>query len=150
MILQKSKSIDGKGIHRNPTYRELQRECKAKGLKAIGKRAVLEARLQRHAKGTTGDADYCKASRSGKAGKAPCRATQRTISYRTAQRVVKYWCENLPGFDPCAKRTGWSNLEAIALQLLAEKAIDRTSNTCGQEHKDMVVQLQMIVAECDK
>lgn len=150
MILQKSKAIDGKGIHRNPTYRELQRQCKDLGLKAVGKRAVLEARLERYRDGSTGDADYPKSNRTGKGNKAPSRATQRAISYRIAQRVIKYWCENLPGFTPCAKRTGWSNLEAIATQLLSEQAIERTSNTCGQEHKDMVVQLQLIVAECDK
>lgn len=130
MVIQLTQHTD-KGIARNATYRELQKQCKAHGLKAVGKRAVLEARLERYAKGNTHDGDWPKTKKQ-----------QHAVKYRDAQRCIKYWCENIPHFTPSCKRTGWDNLKSIAQELLEADVVQRTHNTTTTEHKAMVAMLQ--------
>lgn len=106
----------GKVIHREPTYRELQKKCKKLGIKAVGKRAVLEARLQRHQRGELLKTDYNKAK--------PVKAAH-TVSYREAQRYLKDCCATTPDFHTTHKRVGWSNLKAIAQELLSYDQLDQ-------------------------
>lgn len=133
MKKQHNRKKANKAIVSTCTYRELQQRCKQYGLRAVGKRNVLAARLERYDKGTTTSADYNKSAKV---------TVQHSTSYRDAQATIRYWCENLVGFVPSCKRTGWSNLQTIAQELLEADAINRTHNTCGSEHKRFVQLLQ--------
>lgn len=140
--LKSAKNTD-KAVFTEPTpvpYRTLQNRCSALGLKAVGKRAVLEDRLRRYETHTTTDADYPK-TKQHKHGK---------IAYRNAQKVIKYFCDNLPGFHASHKRSGWDNLLAIAIELDDANAIERTCNTEGTEHKQMVVFLGLLIDEATR
>ena len=137
LILKKQtkRGKNNKAVHTTATYRELQQRCKQYGLRAVGKRNVLAARLERYDKGTTNAGDYNKKAKS---------TVKHNTSYRDAQRCIRYWCENLVGFTPSCKRTGWTNLQTIAQELLEADAINRTHNTCGSEHKRFVQLLQQM------
>lgn len=91
------------------TYRELQAQCKTLGLKASGKTTALENRLVRHAKGTLTESDYNKTKTKAKKERP---SDTFGLSYRQAQRLVKWCKENVAHSDalPIIKNTGWDNI----------------------------------------
>jgi hypothetical protein len=93
------------------TYRQLQAQCKELGLKASGKTVALEARLVRHAQGTLTDSDYPKSKAKAKTDRP---TDTFGLSYRQAQKLVKWCKENVVGADtlPLQKNTGWANVLA--------------------------------------
>ena len=120
------------------TYRELQAQCKALGLKASGKRAELEARLTglgtvtvelnptpspesgvRSSKRDT-KADHG-AIVAPKARKSKSR-THHGLTYREAQQCVTYLRTNCCGFAGAelARNIGWDNVAANLDSLMAQ------------------------------
>jgi hypothetical protein len=105
------------------SYRELQAVLKGMGLKASGSTADLTARLERARTETTVESDYPKKRKSSGKGKRSTKAptpkrTWNGLSYRQAQHLVKWGRENIVGFEPPARNTGWDNVSANCDELL--------------------------------
>lgn len=106
------------------TYRELQQACAKVNLKANGSREALLERLEAHVMGTATPDMYkkAKAKKGTKKGKVEVknpsavaqekRDTASTLTYRQAQRLVKYGSENVVGFEKAHKNAGWDNVKA--------------------------------------
>jgi hypothetical protein len=92
------------------TVSDLKAILKGFGLKVSGKKAELLARLERHATGTLLDGDkprHRAASVKGKRHAHTCNG----MTYRQAQRFVKFAKENLVGYEAPCKNCGWDNIE---------------------------------------
>lgn len=103
--------IDKKHTQPKPksNYRQLQTRCKELGIKASGSTACLETRLVRHSQGTLTDSDYPKTKARAKSAKP---TDTFGLSYRQAQRLVKWCKENLYNISdlPLVKNIGWDNV----------------------------------------
>lgn len=108
-LIDISKKYDDTAPKKKSNYRQLQAECKALGIKASGSAACLENRLVRHAQGALTDADYSKSKTKAKKEKP---SDTFGLSYRQAQRLVKWCKENVVGVDnlPLVRNSGWENV----------------------------------------
>ena len=104
------------------TYRELQASAKELGVKASGSYATIEARIERHLSGTAAEADYTKPKAKSTKPKAKAepkpkakaaKADTSGLTYRQAQRFNSWCKENITGYCPPCKNSGWVNVRLL-------------------------------------
>lgn len=94
------------------SYRQLQHECKKRGLKAVGKTAVLVNRLKRDDVGQLTDEDKPKHKSRNKTSAIIESGKSYGLTYRQAQKLVSYLKKQLPGISELSlpKNCGWTNV----------------------------------------
>lgn len=102
-------------------YRDLQGQCKGFGLKANGSTALLKDRLEAHFNGTATPDMYAKVKTSKPRGTAKVKESCFGLTYKQAQRLVKWCKDNMPSNllpADMARNTGWTNVKHNAERCL--------------------------------
>lgn len=111
-IANKHDITDESSSYGKMSYRQLQHECKKRGLKAVGRTTVLVNRLKRDDIGQLTDADKPKHKSRNKTAAIVESGKSYGLSYRQAQKFVSYLKKQLPGISELSlpKSCGWPNV----------------------------------------